>query len=157
MARGALRSLPGDDESALVRRPIDPGRLLTAIANRAAGANVLFVGTARAVTDGTRTVGLEYDAHEAMAAAVLERLCCAAVDRFGLVACAVEHRIGPVAPGEASVAVAASAAHRREAFTAAEWLMERIKTEVPIWKCEVREDGSRDWIHPGDAGPGKAR
>jgi molybdopterin synthase catalytic subunit len=54
--------------------------------------------------------------------------------------------------GEASVAIAASAPHRREAFAAAEWLMERIKEAVPIWKCEERPDGSHRWVHP-DAPP----
>jgi molybdopterin synthase catalytic subunit len=137
------------DGGALVRRPIDPQQLLAAVADPAAGANVLFVGTTRAATDGVATTGLEYEAHESMAGPALERLCTAAVDRFGLVACAVEHRLGRVAAGEASCAVAASAPHRREAFAAAEWLMERIKREVPIWKCEERADGSREWIHRG--------
>ena len=134
---------------ALVRRPIDPQRLLAAVADREAGANVLFVGTARAATGGRPTVALDYEAHEPMAGPALERLCRVAVEKFGLVACAVEHRLGRVAVGEASVAVAASAPHRREAFAAAEWLMERIKREVPIWKCEERPDGRRDWVHPG--------
>ncbi|MFM8702756.1 MAG: molybdenum cofactor biosynthesis protein MoaE, partial [Planctomycetia bacterium] len=53
--------------------------------------------------------------------------------------------------GETSVAIATSAPHRRAAFAAAEWLMERIKTEAPIWKCEEGADGGRDWVHP-DAG-----
>jgi molybdopterin synthase catalytic subunit len=132
-----------------VRRPVDPQRLLAAVADHEAGANVLFVGTARSVTNGRPAVALEFDAHEPMAGPELERLCKAAVEKFGLVACAVEHRLGRVAVGEASVAVAASAPHRREAFAAAEWLMERIKREVPIWKCEERADGRRDWIHPG--------
>lgn len=134
---------------ALVRRAIEPQRLLAAVADHEAGANVLFVGTARAATGGRPTVALDYEAHEPMAGPELERLCRVAVEKFGLVACAVEHRLGRVPVGEASVAVAASAPHRREAFAAAEWLMERIKREVPIWKCEERPDGRRDWIHPG--------
>jgi molybdopterin synthase catalytic subunit len=138
-----------DDGGALVRRPLDPQRLLAAVADREAGANVLFVGTARAATGGRPTVALEYEAHEPLAVPAIERLCRVAVEKFGLVACAVEHRLGRVAVGEASVAVATSAPHRREAFAAAEWLMERIKREAAIWKCEERPDGRREWIHPG--------
>ena len=137
------------DGGALVRRPVDSQRLLAAVADDEAGANVLFVGTARSVTNGRPAVALEFDAHEPMAGPELERLCKAAVEKFGLVACAVEHRLGRVPVGEATVAIAASAPHRREAFAAAEWLIERIKREVPIWKCEERADGRRDWIHPG--------
>ena len=58
------------------------------------------------------------------------------------------HRLGAVAVGAISVAIATSAPHRRNALRAAEWLMDRIKQEVPIWKCEERADGTREWIHP---------
>jgi molybdopterin synthase catalytic subunit len=111
---------------------------------------VLFLGTTRGVTDGVVTSGLQYDAHAPMAGTLLERLREEAVTRFGLSACAVQHRLGPVAVGEASVAIATSAPHRREAFAAAEWLIDRIKREVPIWKCEETPDGGRAWIHPAE-------
>lgn len=140
--------------AALVRHPLDPSRLLGAVASHAAGASVVFVGTARGVTAGVVTRGLEYEAHEPLAAAALDRLREAAVTQFGLTGCAVEHRLGRVAIGEASVVVAASAPHRRAAFAAAEWLMERIKREAPIWKCEETADGTRHWVHP-DPPPGE--
>ena len=66
---------------------------------------------------------------------------------FRLVGCGIAHRLGLVEPGEASVIVAASSPHRREAFAATEWIMARIKQEVPIWKREHRLDGSRSWEH----------
>ncbi len=134
-------------DGALVRRPIDSQRLLAAVASPEAGANVLFLGTARGFTNGVETTGLEYEAHDSMATEALERLCTAAVDRFSLLACAVEHRLGRIAIGEAAVGIAASAPHRRAAFEAASWLMERIKREVPIWKCEEWADGRRAWVH----------
>lgn len=137
----------------LVHGAIDTQRLLTEVASPAAGANVLFVGTTRGVTDGVETHELEYEAHEPMAAAALESLHANAVQRFGLIACRIAHRLGVVAVGQTSVAIATSAAHRRDAFAAAEWLMERIKADVPIWKCEVGSDGSRRWVHP-DTMPG---
>ena len=126
---------------------LDPAAVLAAVGDRAAGGNVLFVGTVRDVTGDVATAQLEYEAHAPLARAELARLCREAADRFGLVAVAVSHRLGIVEPGDASVAVAASAPHRREAFAAAEWLMERIKLSVPVWKCDHGPDGGRTWVH----------
>ena len=136
--------------------PIDTARLLESVANDAAGANVLFTGTTRGVTAGVLTTQittqitkrLAYEAHESLACAVLARLRDEAMAQYALTACAIIHRLGEVAVGETSVAVATSAPHRREAFAAAEWLMDRIKREAPIWKCEEGADGDRTWIHP---------
>ena len=62
--------------------------------------------------------------------------------------CAIVHRLGEVAVGETSVAIAVSAAHREAAFEAGRWLIDRIKEVVPIWKKENCADGSADWVHP---------
>ena len=131
----------------LAAAPLDPAAVLVAVGDPAAGGNVLFVGTVRAVTADVATTRLEYEAHAPLARAELVRLCREAAERFDLVAVAVSHRVGEVEPGAASVAVAASAAHRRPAFAAAEWLMERIKATVPIWKCDHAPDGGRTWVH----------
>ncbi len=141
----------------LVRGAIDTAALLAAVADARAGGNVLFVGTTRGVTDGVTTLRLEYEAHESMAATLVARLRDEAVARFGLVGCAVQHRLGPVEVGGASVAIAASAPHRRAAFAAAEWLIDRIKREVPIWKCEEGADGGRAWVHPAEPPAAAAR
>lgn len=133
---------------ALVRRAVDGDGLLRVVRSPLAGGNVLFLGTARGITDGVVTRSLDYEAHEPLARAALERLVMEAIDRFGLVSCAVEHRLGAVAVGEPSVGIATSAAHRAAAFAAAEWLMDRIKRDVPIWKCEEAADGARRWVHP---------
>jgi molybdopterin synthase catalytic subunit len=138
----------GRVESLLVREPIDSAARLAAVSDDAAGANVLFVGTTRSVTDGVITARLAYEAHEPLAREILAQLAARAVDRFGLSACAVRHRLGAVGVGETSVAIATSAPHRVEAFAAAEWLMERIKSEAPIWKCEEDAGGGRTWVHP---------
>lgn len=136
----------------LTRGPLDAAAVLAAVADPSAGGNVLFVGTARDRTDGVATSRLEYEAHEPLARAQLAALLAEARERFALVGCGVAHRLGVVEPGEASVAVAASSPHRREAFAAAEWLMERIKRDVPIWKREHRPGGGA-WVH-GDIRPG---
>jgi molybdopterin synthase catalytic subunit len=144
-----LRDTHPPSAAALVRRPIDPVRLLAAVAADEAGANVLFLGTARGVTAGVVTTALDYDAHEPLAMAALDRLRHEAIHRFGLTDCVVEHRLGPIEIGTAAVGIAASAPHRAEAFAAAQWLMEEIKRQVPIWKCEEHADGRRAWVHPG--------
>jgi len=133
----------------LVWHAIDAAQVLAAVASPVAGATVLFVGTTRSLSDGVVTQQLEYEAYEPMAAGTLVSLRDAAIVRFGLIDCHVVHRLGLVKVGETSVAIATSAAHRREAFEAAQWLMEQIKHEVPIWKCEQSADGSRAWVHPG--------
>lgn len=136
----------------LVHDRIDTAVVLADVAREAAGANVLFVGTTRGRTGDIVTRSLDYEAHAPLAEAQLRGLAEEAIRAFGLSACAVVHRLGTVPVGEASVAVAVSAPHRREAFAAAEWLMERIKQVVPIWKREEAADGTRAWVHP-DAMP----
>lgn len=151
VARRGEGILDGRFGTALVHVDIEPERLRAAVGDPAAGAEVVFVGTARGLTAGVATRSLEYEAHEPLAAAALARLCAETVLRFDLVACAVEHRLGRIGIGAAAVALATSAPHRAAAFAAAAWLMDRIKAEVPIWKCEERADGRREWIHPGGA------
>lgn len=133
---------------ALVEGPIDTASLPGTVAHPDAGATVLFLGTTRRRTGECVTERLEYEAHGPMAEQMLRTLRDRAVETYRLAGCAVVHRLGVVEVGEASVAVAASAAHRREAFAAAEWLMEEIKRSVPIWKCEESPGGRRAWVHP---------
>jgi molybdopterin synthase catalytic subunit len=139
------------DGVSFVSGPIDTARLLAGVGDVAAGGVVLFVGTVRGVTAGAVTRSLTYDAHQPLAIATLATLRREAVARFGLAACGIVHRLGPVAPGEAGVAIAASAPHRRAAFAATEWLLDRLKRDVPIWKCEEDGGGTRAWVHPTTA------
>ncbi len=148
---GAPSPLPAEAGTCLlVHTPIDGAAVLASVSAADAGGNVLFLGSTRGLTDGVTTLSLDYEAHEPLALAMLEELRSAAMARFALCGCAIVHRLGRVAVGEASIAIAASAPHRREAFAAAEWLLERVKAEVPIWKCEEGGDGGRTWVHPGD-------
>jgi molybdopterin synthase catalytic subunit len=75
-----------------------------------------------------------------------------------LAGCSIIHRLGGLVVGETSVVIAVSAAHRGPAFEAGQWLIDRIKEIVPIWKCEHWADGTNQWIHPGldaPAAPGE--
>ena len=117
-----------------------------------AGVVVLFLGTVRELTDGRKTVSLDYECYREMAEKKLAELETEARGRWPLVECAVVHRVGHLAVGEASVAIAVSSAHRRDAFEAGRWLIDRIKEVVPIWKKEDYADGASDWVHPEGEG-----
>lgn len=107
-----------------------------------AGAVVTFFGHVR-----PPAVTLHFEAFDELAERELERVRAEAVAKFGLVDCAIRHRVGDVQLGEPIVAVVASARHRREAFEAASWVMDELKSRVPIWKKELDADGSSRWVN----------
>jgi len=129
-------------------KPIDVAAVLDRVQSPAAGAVVLFLGTTREMTDGRRTQSLEYECYPEMARKKLAELEGEACRRWPVTACAIVHRLGHLELGEASVAVAVSTPHREDAFAAAKWLIDTIKEEVPIWKCENWADGTTEWVHP---------
>jgi len=133
----------------LTHEPIDAAALVARATRPEAGAVVLFLGTTRELTDGRRTVALDYDAYAAMAERKLAELEAEARRRWPVVECAIVHRLGRVPIAESSVAIAVSTPHRADAFAAGEWLIDTLKRDVPIWKCEHWADGSTDWVHPG--------
>jgi molybdopterin synthase catalytic subunit len=133
----------------LVTEPIDTQAVLAQVASPEAGAVVLFLGTTRQFTAGRETASLDYECYHDMALAKLAELEAEARSKWPLIHCAVVHRTGHVAIGEASVAVAVSSAHRGIAFEAGQWLIDRLKEVVPIWKKENWADGTSQWVHPG--------
>jgi molybdopterin synthase catalytic subunit len=132
----------------LTHQPIDPADVLRQVSAADAGATVLFVGTTRRWTGPRRTEFLVYESYRAMAEEQLAQLAAAAQRQWNLLGVLVVHRLGRVDVGEASVAIAVSAAHRAEAFEAGKWLIDRIKETVPIWKQEHWENGTSQWVHP---------
>jgi MoaE-MoaD fusion protein len=104
-----------------------------------AGAVVTFSGVTREVER------LEYDAYAEMAEERMAEIVAEVVERHGLCAAAVEHRIGDVPLSEPSVIVAASAPHRGEAFAGAREIIDRVKAEAPIWKKEI-DGGEGRWV-----------
>ncbi|MCF2513733.1 molybdenum cofactor biosynthesis protein MoaE [Sphingomonas sp. G124] len=112
------------------------------------GAIVTFVGVARPQSAaGGKVTGLFLDHHPRLTEASLNEIAVDAGRRFDVSAISVVHRCGNVSPGEAIVFVATAALHRRAAFEAAEYAMDRLKTEAVLWKREDAVDGSR-WIEP---------
>ncbi len=134
--------------TAIVTHVIDPSALLTEVASNAHGATSLFVGTVREVNDGRAVTGMEYTAYESMAAAEMERIASEAFALFATSALVVEHRIGTLALGDVSVAIAVAHAHRAPALDATRYVIEQLKMRVPIWKREHYSDGTREWIDP---------
>ena len=132
----------------LTNEPIDTTRLLDHVASPAAGAVVLFLGVTRGITDERSTDSLEYECYPEMAKRKLEELLTEARQRWSLEGCAVVHRLGHLEVQEASVAVAVSSPHRKEAFEAGQWLIDTLKEVVPIWKKENWSDGTTEWVHP---------
>lgn len=133
----------------LTRQPLNPARLVERAQSKSSGAVVLFLGVTRQWTDERETLKLEYEAYEQMAESELNRLEQEACDRWRLTSCQIAHRLGEVALGEASVAIAVASRHRREAFAAGEWLIDTLKRRVPIWKKEYWAEGTTEWVHPG--------
>jgi MoaE-MoaD fusion protein len=116
-------------------QPLALDALAARVSDPRAGAVVTFTGVTRDVSH------LDYEAYVAMAERELRAIVQAAIDRHGLCAAAAEHRIGRVPLSEASVAVAASAPHRAQAFDGAREIIDEIKARAPIFK---REEGR--WI-----------
>ena len=122
--------------AAVVDRALSLDALVAHVRDERAGAVVTFSGVTRDVAF------LDYDGYVEMAAAELRRIVEEAVAAHGLCAAAAEHRTGRVATSEASILVAASAAHRPAAFAGARQIIDRVKERLPLWK---REEG--EWKH----------
>jgi molybdopterin synthase catalytic subunit len=133
----------------LTNEPINTGVILERVGHAKAGAVVLFLGTTRELTEGRKTVALDYEAYVEMAQRRLDALEAEARRQWPVIECIVVHRLGRVPIGEASVAIAVSTPHRADAFAAGQWLIDSLKRDVPIWKREQWADGTTEWVHPG--------
>jgi molybdopterin synthase catalytic subunit len=125
--------------------PIDPSSVLADVASDDSGATVLFLGTVRSHSEGkTGITHLDYEVYPEMVEEKIAEIAGEARARWPILSVAIEHRSGVVATGEASVAVCVSAPHRAEAFEAAQYLIDELKTRAPIWKKEHWPGGS-EW------------
>lgn len=144
--------------TAIVDRPIDVASLLAEVANPRHGATVLFVGTVRETNEGSAVSGLDYSSYTGMAEQELAAIVLEAAERWDTNDIVVEHRIGSLDLGEASVAIAVAHPHRAEAYEASRYVIEELKKRLPIWKREHYLDGRSEWIEAGsgagDAGVG---
>jgi molybdopterin synthase catalytic subunit len=125
----------------LVQEPIDPRALEAECRTDADGAVITFLGTTRDHNDGAAVQQLQYEAYAEMAQKVMCTLFEEAIKRYPITRARVVHRLGPVPIGETSVAVVVASPHRGPAFDACRFLIDRLKSEVPIWKREQLRDG----------------
>lgn len=135
----------------LLEQPFDPADELRRFGLGLAevGAVVSFTGLARgSAHDGSAVSALVLESYRAVTLRSMEAIAAAAHARFAIVRSLVIHRAGRIPAGEPIVFVATAAAHRRAAFEAADYLMDRLKTEAVFWKREEGPGGSR-WIEPG--------
>ena len=137
---------------AVQAEPFDAAALLADFSARAAGAGAIasFTGLVRGENDGAAVTGLELEHHPRLTQQAIAGIGADAVARFALADVAIVHRYGALAPGEAIVFVAAAAPHRRAAFDAVDYVMDRLKTEAPFWKREQRNDGAH-WLEARDS------
>lgn len=128
--------------SSMTRERIDSARIAEGLKLGDDGASVVFEGIVRNQTRGRRTLYLDYEAYEEMAAEQLESLAKQALKQFQIRDVAIVHRLGRLEIGETSVLIVVASAHRGPAFDACRWLIDTLKKTVPIWKKEFFEDGA---------------
>jgi len=135
-----------EDIFEITREPIDKLGLERRLLTAAAGAVVTFDGVVRDHNKGRRAVRLQYEPYEPMAVKEMRRIGAEVrerwpeVERIGVI-----HRFGELKISESSVVIVVTSAHRRVAFEACRYAIDRLKQTVPIWKKEIFEDGE-EWV-----------
>ena len=125
----------------------DTGRELEAMTRgrKGVGALASFTGLVRDRNDGAAVSGMTLEHYPGMTERALEDICAQAHARWDLDDTLVIHRIGPLQPGDRIVLVGVTSAHRGEAFSACEFIMDFLKTRAPFWKREETPGGAR-WV-----------
>ncbi len=129
----------------IVKDPISIEEIANKVIRNEAGAVTTFIGTVREFTHGKRTLSLEYQAYEKMAVKKLEQIGKEINEKWIDSKVAITHRVGKLEITEIAVVIAVSTPHRKDAYSANEYAIERIKQIVPIWKKEIWENGE-SWI-----------
>lgn len=127
--------------------PLSVDECIGAVTRPGAGGVAVFVGIVRDHADGQPVARLDYEAHPELALAEMRRVLAEVAASVPEVRLAATHRVGRLGVGDLAVVVAASAAHRAQAFEACEQAIEGIKARVPIWKKEWGPDGSAHWVN----------
>lgn len=130
------------EHARIVKEPIKSTPIVASLKQGNVGAVAIFDGIVRNNSRGRLTLYLEYTAYERMALGQMEQLARQALDQFEIRDVRLVHRLGRLQIGETSVYIAVAAAHRAAAFDACRWLIDTLKTTVPIWKKEYFEDGA---------------
>jgi len=129
----------------LTREPLDRNALVEAVTHASVGGIVIFEGVVRDNARGKQGRYLEYDAYIEKAKEQIRAIVAEAERRWGVERVAVAHRFGRLEIGETSVIIVVATPHRAEAFEACHYIIDTLKTSVPIWKKEVATDGE-EWV-----------
>lgn len=147
-----MTSTPGSDVDPIVRHvqisaePLSVELHEAAVEHEGAGGRVVFCGVVRDVDSGKRVVELEYQGHPS-AEQVLESIAEEFAAQPDVLALAVSHRVGVLAVGDVALVAAVSCAHRREAFEICARFVDEVKHRLPIWKRQVFDDGTDEWVN----------
>ncbi len=130
---------------AVTQDPIDVSAIARSVADDSSGATVLFLGTVRNHGEAGAVSEIYFESYKEMAEEALKKIEAQAIQHWHLTKFTAIHRIGNLQVGEIIVAIAASAAHRAEAFEACRYAIGTIKKTAPIWKKEISGSTSR-WV-----------
>ena len=129
----------------LTREPLDRNALIAAVSHASVGGIAIFEGVVRDHARGKQIRYLEYDVYPEMAKQQIRVIVDEAQKRWDVEHVAVAHRFGRLEIGEASVIIVVATPHRAEAFEACRYIIDTLKTTVPIWKKEVATNGE-EWV-----------
>jgi molybdopterin synthase catalytic subunit len=129
----------------MTQEPLNREALVARVTHPGAGAVVTFEGVVRDHARGHAVAYLEYEAFVEMAETQLRAIAATVQTRWGIERVAIAHRLGRLAVGEASVIIVVASPHRAEAFDACRFIIDTLKTTVPIWKKEFGPDGA-EWV-----------
>ena len=126
-------------------QPIDIQLCIDAAQSERAGAIDVFIGTVRNHNNAKEVVRLEFETYDVMAVKKMEELANQARERWDIEKIVMIHRKGVLQIGDVAVVIAVSTPHRVASFEACQWLIDTLKTVVPIWKKEIYESGE-EWL-----------
>ena len=132
----------------LADTPFDIATLRAQLLDDRVGGYASFEGWVRDHNDGRAVHGLRYEAYPALAASEGAKILEEARASFDIIDASCVHRVGDLAIGELAVWVGVSAAHRDAAFAACRFIIDEVKSRVPIWKRERYAEGDASWLHP---------
>ncbi len=128
--------------------PFDIAPLREQLLGHDAGAYASFEGWVRNHSEGRAVQGLFYESYRALAESEGQAIIHEALQRFAITRAACVHRTGELALGDLAVWVGVAAGHRGPAFEACRWIIDEVKSRVPLWKHERYANGETTWLHP---------
>lgn len=138
--------MPTIRSAEVTERPLDVDAMQRLVSDARVGAIVSFSGNVRNHDHGRAVTSLHYEGHPS-AKNILREVAEDIAARFEVLTLAVAHRVGPLAIGDAALVAAVGTAHRGEAFRACEALVDLTKERLPVWKHQVFEDGTDEWVN----------